>query len=179
MMTFARRKDGSLNLSIQAIVVLVMAMAILGLGLGFIRGLIGKGEVNLGKAIDNAALENPADSNSPVTIDRTVEIKAGKTAKMKIGFYNAGSTNTAGFVPALDANCKVDDDEVKETNENFLLASGAQTVPIGEARGYEAVLTAPINAPAGSTKVCTVEFWSGDTTPVVVASKQFYIDIIS
>lgn len=178
-MTFTRRKDGSLNLSIQAIVVLVMAMALLGLGLGFIRVLMGGGQTQFAKAIENAELENPADANNPVTTDRSVQIKSGKTTKMKIGFYNAGSINVDGFIPTLDANCKIADDDDDLTNEKFSVDSGTQTVPIGEARGYEAILNAPVGAQAGSTKVCTVEFKDDRDPAQVVASKQFYIDIIS
>lgn len=176
---FARRKDGSLNLSIQAIVVLVMAMALLGLGLGFIRVLMGGGQMQFAKAIENAELENPADSNNPVTLDRTVEVKSGKTSKMRIGFYNAGSINDDGFIPTLNADCVIADDDDPDTNEKFSLNSGTQTVTIGEARGYEAILNAPDGAPAGTTMVCTVEFKDGSDTKEVVASKQFYISIVS
>jgi len=167
MMMFARRKDGSLNLSIQAIVILVMAMAVLGLGLGFIRGLMGKGEEQFSRAIDNAALENPADATNPVTVDRTVSVKAGKTSKLRIGFYNAETTAVTSFTPALDSAC---------STSGYTLTSGAQNVPTGDARGYEAVLGAPAGAAAGTTQVCTIQFSDGTD---IIASKQFYVDIVS
>lgn len=158
---FRRRKDGSLNLSIQAIVVLVMAMALLGLGLGFIRGLLGKSQAQFETAIDNAQLENPATSSNPITVDRTVKIKSDDTAKMRIGFYNAGSPDS--FTPELDSDCE---------GAGFDLESGAQAVPTGEARGYEALIIADNTVDAGSSHVCTIKFGSQ-------ASKQFFIDVIA
>ena len=163
-------KKGSLNLSIQAIVILVMAMAVLGLGLGFIRTLMGQGQDQFKTAIDNAALENPATADNPITVDTNVGVKAGGTAKFNIGFYNAGSiAPTGGFIPTLNG-----------CGDGYTIMTGGQTVTIGEARGYKALLTAPSTeqgATAGSTKVCTVEF--ADIDGLVVASKQFYINIIA
>ena len=36
------RKKGSLNLSVNAIVILILAITMLGLGLGFVKGMFGK-----------------------------------------------------------------------------------------------------------------------------------------
>jgi len=160
-----RKRSASMELGINAIVIIVLAMLILSLGIGFIRNLITKGSQNFGSAIDNAELENPADAANPVTIDKTVQVKAGKTAKIKIGFYNINS-GALTIAPMLDAECE----------KNFNLSSGVQTVPQGEARGYVAVLTADTGLTG--THVCTVEFQDTSTPPVSIASKQFFIDIV-
>jgi len=163
-------KKGSLELSIQAVVILVMAMALLGLGLGFIRTLIGHGQDQFTTAIDNAQLENPASATQPITVDRNVEVKASGNAKMRIGFFNKEWTGpTNGWIPTLGTNCTTD----------FTLTSGAQIVSTGEAKGYEALitLTPGTTANIGNSSVCTVEF--KDVNSNIVASKQFYITITS
>ncbi|NQU98827.1 hypothetical protein HQ533_05130 [Candidatus Woesearchaeota archaeon] len=58
-----RRKDGSLNMSIQAIVILVMAMAVLGLGITLINNLRER-LVNLPEA---PPIPNPASASEPFT----------------------------------------------------------------------------------------------------------------
>ena len=63
------RRRGSLQLSINAIVILVMAMVVLGLGLTFIRNLFGGAQENFGRIIDNTQLENPASPDNPITIE--------------------------------------------------------------------------------------------------------------
>ena len=133
---FQRNKDGSLNLSIQAIVILVMAMAVLGLGLGFIRGLITKGEENLGSAIENAELENPATAQNIITSDRTVKLKKGKTAVMSIGFYNEGSSSIS-VEPEIPNNGCVN---ASGTDVSFNISTPSQNVPAGEAIGFKAIL---------------------------------------
>lgn len=86
-----RERKGSLQLSINAIVVLVMAMVVLGLGLGFVRGLFGQGQQNLVKVIDNNMLENQATYDTPFTVDRNVKVKLGKASPIYMGIYNKGS----------------------------------------------------------------------------------------
>jgi len=157
-------KKGSLNLSIQAIVILVMAMAVLGLGLGFIRTLIGQGQNQFTTAIDNAQLENPASAAQPVTVDRNVEVSSSGSAKMKIGFFNKEWTTTS-WIPTLDATC----------DSKFDLKTGTQTVPIGQGKGYEALLV-PAGATVGEEYVCTIEFKEGTD---VRASKQFFVTVTS
>ncbi|MBU0472503.1 MAG: hypothetical protein KKF89_06360 [Nanoarchaeota archaeon] len=161
---FITRKKGSLSLSIEAIVILVMAMAVLGLGLGFIRTLIGQGQEQFKVAIENAQLQNPASADNPVTVDTTVRLKVGKSAKMSIGFYNA-DTSSVDIEPTL-GGC----------NSQLSLVSGKQTVPAGEARGYRGIIKAiAIPSPvinSGDTLVCTVNFGT-------YGSEQFYVDIIS
>lgn len=158
---FRRRKDGSLNLSIQAIVVLVMAMALLGLGLGFIRGLMGKSQAQFETAIDNAQLENPASATNPVTVDKTVKIKSAGTAKISAGFYNSEASDVT--VKPSVSGCGP-----------LVLASGDQTVPGGQARGFSGVLS---GTPTKDNVVCTIEFKTGSGT--IKGSKQFFVDKIS
>ena len=83
------RKKASLNLSINAIVVLILAITMLGLGLGFIRSMFKGATSKLAGAIESTSLKNPADSNTPLTIDRQISIKANTDERIEIGYYNA------------------------------------------------------------------------------------------
>jgi len=159
-------KKASLNLSIQAIVILVMAMAVLGLGLGFIRTLIGQGQGQFETAIDNAQLENPASASQPVTVDRNVEVKQGGSAKIRFGFYNNGDTQTTSWTPSLEGTTCI---------ANFELETGAQDVNIGEAKGYEGLLTMKTSGTTlgpGDQTICALTFTGA-------GSKQFYVTVTS
>lgn len=93
-MMFKRRKDGSLNLSIQAIVILVMAMAILGLGLGFIRTLMGQGMDELSGSLVGVDLDNPPSADKPIE-NEPMKVKSNKESTFKIGVYNDGDFTTS------------------------------------------------------------------------------------
>jgi len=135
-------------------------MAILGLGLGFIRTLMGQGQDQFTTAIDNAQLENPATADNPVTVDRTVDVKSGKSARFKLGFYNIDTLGSGNFGPAL-SGC-----------DNFTIKSGNQTVGIGSATGYEVLIST--TASVGTEDVCTINIMEGANN---VASRQFFVRV--
>jgi len=86
-----KRKKGSLELSVNAIVILVMAIAVLGLGLAFIRGALTRGQSQVFRAIENADLENPASELSPLTLDYQVTASSRKAGDLHVGYFNVGS----------------------------------------------------------------------------------------
>ncbi len=94
-----KSKKGSLELSINAIVILVLAITLLGLGLTFIRGLFGKATDKLGGFVDAADLENPPTAEEPVGISDKISIKVGETRELKLGYYN---NNKWTFTPTSD-----------------------------------------------------------------------------
>ena len=172
-------KKGSLELSVNAIVILVMAIAILGLGLAFIRGALSKGQAQVFKAIDNAQLENPASADTPATVDKNVQVKNDGTAQVSLGFYNK-ETATAGvtFTPVISTCSKGG-----VAADNFDLISGAQAVGVGKASGYQGIVqqkATVLALNAGDAYVCTVEFRTSAVNPTTAkASAQFFITVIS
>ncbi|MBT3720980.1 hypothetical protein HN789_00580 [archaeon] len=85
-------KKGSLNLSINAIVVLIMAVALLGLGLGFLRNMFSNLEGQIGdisKDTEQRMVQGLEDSNERLALDKTkFEIKQGKTGETYLGLRN-------------------------------------------------------------------------------------------
>ena len=62
-----RGKKGSLNLSMNAIVVLILAITMLGLGLTFMRGLFKQATERVTEAVSAQELVNPPTVDSPLT----------------------------------------------------------------------------------------------------------------
>ena len=156
-------RKGSLELSVNAIVVLVMAIAVLGLGLAFIRGALTKAQGNVFKAIDNAQLENPASSDKPATVDRITTLKQGTSSPLRMGFYNSGSGNV-DVTPAISC---IKSGETGDTSA-LTYSTGQQTVAGGQAVGFEGLVDA--SASSAGNYLCTVKFT--DTV-----STQFYITV--
>jgi hypothetical protein len=168
-------KKASLNLSINAIVVLVMAITVLGLGLTFIRGIFGGATAKLGGAISAASLKNPADSETPLTIDERVSIKAADKEEIEVGFYNRDINPHS--VKLSNAGCEGDVITAGGTTDHKVfdvaVTSIAQEVDPGESIGYKAIFQAPsgADAPQG-TYVCTLQAIDG-TAPL--ESAQFFL----
>ncbi len=105
------KKKGSLELSVNAIVILIIALAILGLVIGFavtrFRGL-SEGFV--------ATQDTPmASSSTPITLPgggNSLTLEKGKRGSMEISVYNSGTQSvdadvlTLACAPALAANTK-------------------------------------------------------------------------
>ncbi|MFC2134062.1 hypothetical protein ACFLTH_05540 [Bacteroidota bacterium] len=165
-----QNKNGSLNLSIQAIVILVMAMAILGLGLGFIRTLIGQGQGQFEQAISNAKLKNPASSDTPITMTKTIQAKKGKTVTFEVGVYNNGDAAPAGsnevslLFPTDSSECPV----MVSDEYGFIFNKISQTITEGEAGGFVVSLYTGANVLSG-TYICTLK--AGSMT------KQFFVEV--
>ncbi len=147
-------KKASLQLSINAIVVLVMAMVVLGLGLSFIRNLIGQGENQLGKTIDNIDLNLPASATDRITIPSEISLKRGGSTEVEVGFYNINSNGLMAS-PAL---CKesggkykvggsgwklecVDTKKQKINDKQIVISAPAAKVESGTAEGFLAIIS--------------------------------------
>lgn len=169
-MKFKNSRKGSLELSVNAIVILVMAIAILGLGLAFIRGALQKGQAQVFKAIDNAELENPATADKPVTVDRNVQVKVGSTAQVRLGYYNSGS-EPVDATPSL-TSCYSSTNPTNSIVTQFTLSSGSQSVGAGKAVGFQGLLgTVAATTLVQGAYVCTVEI-GGE-------SAQFFVTVTS
>jgi len=86
------KKRGSLNLSINAIVVLILAITMLGLGLAFMRNINGGATEEFQKTsgeIEKQMIEQMKDSNQVITLYRPkMTIKIGDDDLNYIGFKN-------------------------------------------------------------------------------------------
>lgn len=91
-----RKKRGALQLSINAIVVLILAITMLGLGLAFMRNIFGSATSEfeeVGGTVKKQMIEQMKSSEYPVDLSRQkVNIKAGDTQQLFIGFKNAGNS---------------------------------------------------------------------------------------
>jgi hypothetical protein len=86
------KKRGSLNLSINAIVVLILAITMLGLGLAFMRNIFGGATEEFEKTsgeIEKQMIEQMKDSNKVVSLSRPkVTIEIGEKDQIFIGLKN-------------------------------------------------------------------------------------------
>jgi hypothetical protein len=87
-------KKGSLNLSINAIVILILSITILGLGLAFISNVFGTATEQFDEVKGDARKQMITlmeDTDDVVALSRlTVDIKQGETKQIFIAFKNTG-----------------------------------------------------------------------------------------
>jgi len=85
-------KKGSLELSVNAIVVLILAITMLGLGLGFMKGMFGKVSQNVDTAIGQNQLANPPTVNNPFTLSSNqISLARGAAQTIILAYYNEGN----------------------------------------------------------------------------------------
>lgn len=86
------KKRGSLNLSINAIVILILAITMLGLGLTFMREIFGGATEEFTKVsgtVEKQMIDQMRESNSVIELSRpVVDIKIGDQDQLFIGLRN-------------------------------------------------------------------------------------------
>ncbi|MFH0701283.1 MAG: hypothetical protein V2A62_02510 [Candidatus Woesearchaeota archaeon] len=88
---FRLKKRGSLNLSIEAIVIVVIAFTVLGLGLAFVKsqlGGIGKTSSEVQSKIKDQILEDMRSSGKKLAITQEIILERGKQAIENVGIVN-------------------------------------------------------------------------------------------
>ncbi|MBS3142697.1 hypothetical protein J4464_04910 [Candidatus Woesearchaeota archaeon] len=174
-------KKADLNLSIQAIVIIILAITLLGLGLTFMRQFIGRGSESLSGILEGVQLENPATSNTPITVKRDITVQTGKTEELLVGFYCSSSAECINAKPGI-TQC-VDKTNTLVTNPNPATILIAPQVKVGshESIGYKAILTPPGVATL-SPFICTIQVdsWSSNVPGQSdwKQSKQVIIEVI-
>ena len=87
-----KSKKGSLNLSIEAIVVVVIAFVVLGLGLGFVRGQFGditKTSAGIQEQIRQKILEDLRTGDQKLSFPaQTLSIPKGEASDIAVGVKN-------------------------------------------------------------------------------------------
>jgi hypothetical protein len=88
-------KKGSLEISIQAIVIVVLAMTLLGLGLGFVKGMfrnIGGIQESVSDQIKAQILEDLKNTDKRISFPTTeIKIRRGDSTTFGIGVSNKNS----------------------------------------------------------------------------------------
>jgi len=172
------KKRGSLNLSINAIVILILAITMLGLGLAFMRNIFGGATEEFEKVsgtVEKQMIDQMKESNKVVDISRPkIDLKIGDTDQLFLGFKNMGTEpvdfQIADYVPnelgdPLNSNCG----EVQ-----LKYVDSATTVAQGEVR------VVPLNIVAASTVEPTTCFYEitiaeGATNHII----ELTVDIVS
>ena len=96
---FRLKKRGSLNLSIEAIVIVVIAFTVLGLGLAFVKnqlGGIGKTSSEVQSKIKDQILEDMRSSGKKLAITQEIVLERGKQTIENVGIVNT-DVNTHSF----------------------------------------------------------------------------------
>ncbi len=112
-----RGEKGSLNLSLNFLVILILAIAILGLALSFTRGVFSDMEAKVKVAVSSTELSNPPTKDNPITTTPfKVEVKQGENTEIIVAFmniepetlvYTLDVTNTEGDSCQTAGNCVV------------------------------------------------------------------------
>jgi hypothetical protein len=111
-----------------------------------------EGQKSLGEIIDSSNLENPATAERPLTISRTVNLQSGKTAEIKVGFFNTGTAAVDAKVLSYNKEdisqnliCVFETGETQE----FSITSPQTTVAANENTGFQVVIEDSFTAQTG------------------------------
>lgn len=154
MKRFSRK--GSMQLSIEAIIILVIAMVLLGLGIAFIQGFFKTGEQKLLEPFDAIEFGCDPTANDPITTSPTkIELKSGDQFEVKVCVYAKEHAESAivGF-----ESCRNTVDPSASMMPTILAAS--QTIQRTEVGGFTTILSAN-DASTGdplepATYICTL-----------------------
>ena len=166
-------KKGSLELSINAIVILIMAITMLGLGLGFMKGLFSKttGQLEkVGEDIKNQMVEQLRSSSAKLTLnEEDITIKRGETKEIYFGIKNVeddlGAFNIVVDCPNNLANPPAPPLEPTTFDSSRSLKKGEVDV-------QKMIINAPASA-IPTTHSCELELIRGDS----YAKKSFFVTV--
>lgn len=161
MMTTIKKK-GSLELSVNAIVVLVLAITMLGLGIAFTKGKFAE----LGSKVEIPEPDYPATTDDPIVLPANeITVSSTKDTIFTVNVYNDGDiASDDPFFPDIKCKCPGVQPDFDAT---------AQSVPIGEDRGFKIVSS---GGTSGDKCLCTIRVEHPDTK-VIVATKQITVNV--
>ena len=155
-------KKGSLQLSVNAIVVLVLAITMLGLGIAFTKGKFSE----LGQKIEIPAPDYPATADEPIVIpSNEVTISSTKDTILSVNIYNDGDISGENQ-PTM--SCKCPSGAINDPANSL-----GQEIPSGRYKTFKITVNADsFNNPldSGAKCLCTIKFTDG--IPVHYAQKQ-------
>ena len=156
-----KNKRGSMELSVNSIVILVIAVVVLGLILGFIKAKFG--DVSKQLVLDEPSAA-PADMNNPITLSKSsVVVGPGKTFVIKANIYNGGGSAVTAEHPSITCSAP-----------SPLSASSTIStfdIPAGKSQEFNAILTTA--SVAKTVYLCKISTTKLTTT----LSKEFTISV--
>ncbi len=156
-------RKGSMQLSIEAIIILVIAMVLLGLGISFIRTFFAQGEETLMQPFDAIQFGCSPDSQSPITISPSEpEVKSGGQIRPKICVYANKPAELGNEVQLSITECRGIEAAGGENTLVPELIAVKQPISRTEIGGFNTILSAKQGGqdlPVG-TYICTL---SADT----------------
>ena len=143
-------KKGSMELSVNSIVILVIAIVMLGLILGF----VGPKFKDLNKQFQQSEPEAATPTSSdPITISRPeLVVNAGEQLSLNFQVYALSDIASTNF-PSI--TCKVG-----AATKTFDVAANGKTVSAGNVAKYQAVVDVPKDLPTGKN-LCKLLFTAG------------------
>jgi hypothetical protein len=166
-------KKGSMELSVNSIVILVIAIVMLGLILGFVKSKFSKLDI---------AQEEPdpatASAGEPITLSKaSLSISSGQTVTMKFGMYNPGTDKVTDAQPIVTCNGGL----------KFNTIVNNATLGVGENKIFATVLkyngggrdqyictVCLASAASGSPTSCYVDATKGISTAI---TKEFFVEV--
>lgn len=143
-------KKGSLELSVNAIVVLILAITMLGLGLGFMKGMFGKVSQNVDTAIGQNQLTNPPSATNPFTISSNqITLSRGQSQTITLAYFNEGTASVI-VAPNISSTCL--------SSSDVSITPGAlplRTVSVGDIASWQVLVAAKGAATTGNTQPCS------------------------
>lgn len=158
-------KKGSMQLSIEAIIILVIAMVLLGLGIAFISGFFKTGTSKLMEPFDAMSFGCDPNSNDPIKTSPTVlQLKSGDTLPVKICVYNGGSADAPKVNVGIESCVNTNDNTAKKPK----LLTAPQNVKRTDIAGFGTILTAKESTGTAdlvpATYICTLTAVKDATT---------------
>jgi hypothetical protein len=175
-------RKGSLNLSIQAIVIVVIAFVVLGLGLGFVRNQFGSMEEtssSVQEQIKQQIMDDLRTGNKKLSFPaQTVTLEKGDAKDIAIGIKNTGNS---------DLNFNIEIETLKQQGDDtataagllaqveYFYLSGPFILKTTEAEAYNIKLIASGDK---GTYLVRLRINNEDDLTSPYAEKSFYINVI-
>ena len=177
-------KKGSLNLSIEAIVIVVIAFVVLGLGLGFVRGQfksITETSSSVQEQIRQSILEDLRTGNKKLSFPATtLNVDKGASADIAIGVKNT--------LPSGDLNFKIQVETLKKQGVDapvagqveYFYLEGPFNLKVTDAEAYNIKITASGDK---GTYLVSLRIVQVDANGVPLqgapyAEKSFFVNVI-
>lgn len=99
---FTLYKKGSLNISVEAIIILILAITMLGLGMGFIKKYFGDISEKLEQQIESQADPPKPTGTNPITLSMdTIIVNPTKKTGLKISLFNPSGIDWKNTQPGI------------------------------------------------------------------------------
>lgn len=171
-------RKGSLNLSIQAIVIVVIAFVVLGLGLGFVRGQfksITETSSSVQEQIRQQILEDLRTGNKKLSFPATsLTVEKGGAQDIAIGVKNTKTSGDLKFKIDIKAIGKHGEDNYQGKDVKFFYHPGPYTLALTDAEAYNIKLLGEGNKGTYLVNLKIVE--EGADSPY--AEKTFFVNLI-